>query len=151
VLAPASPCPIALDGAAEGTAIVRPLILSRRRDVLAHLGRRGLPHAEDPSNCDRRFLRTRVRHELVPLLEELSPRIVEHLCALAEMMAAVASRPDPWAGLGRAQRQAIEHALRRGRREVRLRLGAGVDVEIDLAAALSSGRPGAGRSLRGAR
>src|SRR5262249_28195938 len=31
-----------------------------------------------------RFLRTRVRRELVPLLEELSPGIVDHLTALAD-------------------------------------------------------------------
>jgi tRNA(Ile)-lysidine synthase len=63
---------------------IRPLYRARRADVDAHIARHHLPSAIDPSNRDPRFLRTRVRHELVPALEHLSPRIVEHLCRLAD-------------------------------------------------------------------
>jgi tRNA(Ile)-lysidine synthase len=63
---------------------VRPMITARRRDVEAHVARHRLPFATDPSNRDPRFLRTRVRYELLPVLERLSPRIVEHLCSLAD-------------------------------------------------------------------
>ena len=63
---------------------VRPLYRARRADVQAHVSRHHIPHVADPSNRDPRFLRTRVRHELLPLLERLSPRVVEHLCHLAD-------------------------------------------------------------------
>jgi tRNA(Ile)-lysidine synthase len=63
---------------------IRPMIRARRRDVEAHLARHGIPSASDPSNRDPRFLRTRVREEILPALERLSPRVVEHLCALAD-------------------------------------------------------------------
>jgi tRNA(Ile)-lysidine synthase len=63
---------------------IRPLYRARRSDIDAHVGRHDLPHAIDPSNRDPRFLRTRVRHEILPALERLSPRIIEHLCALAD-------------------------------------------------------------------
>jgi tRNA(Ile)-lysidine synthase len=63
---------------------IRPLYRARRGDVLAHVARHHIPHADDPSNRDPRFLRSRVRHEVLPLLERLSPRIVEHLCSLAD-------------------------------------------------------------------
>jgi tRNA(Ile)-lysidine synthase len=63
---------------------VRPLYCARRADVQAHVSRHHIPYAADPSNRDPRFLRTRVRHELLPLLERLSPRVVEHLCRLAD-------------------------------------------------------------------
>jgi len=63
---------------------VRPMVRARRRDIEAHVARHRIPHASDPSNHDPRFLRTRVRHELIPALERLSPRVVEHLCALAD-------------------------------------------------------------------
>ncbi|HEY8039563.1 MAG TPA: tRNA lysidine(34) synthetase TilS [Polyangiaceae bacterium] len=63
---------------------IRPLFRARRADIDAHVARHGLPHAVDPSNRDPRFLRTRVRHEVLPALERLSPRIVEHLCRLAD-------------------------------------------------------------------
>jgi tRNA(Ile)-lysidine synthase len=68
--------------------LVRPLLSARRSDVLAHLARHGLAYAQDPTNSDRRFLRARVRHDLLPRLEEQSPRLVEHLCALADLLTA---------------------------------------------------------------
>jgi len=124
------------------------LLRARRIDVIAHIERHHLPCAHDPSNVDPRFLRTRVRRELVPLLEELSPGIVPHLCALAEMMvegggagtgragddsiAARGSGTDPLAGLGRAQRQAIEQARLRGKSSVTLRVRGGREISISL-------------------
>jgi tRNA(Ile)-lysidine synthase len=63
---------------------IRPLFRARRVDIDAHIARHRVPHAIDPSNRNPRFLRARVRMELLPELERLSPRIVEHLCALAD-------------------------------------------------------------------
>jgi tRNA(Ile)-lysidine synthase len=63
---------------------IRPLLRARRADIDAHIARHRVPHAIDPSNRDPRFLRARVRMQLLPELERLSPRIVEHLCALAD-------------------------------------------------------------------
>ena len=69
---------------------IRPMLRARRSDVLAHLERHRVPFATDPSNRSPRFLRTRVRHELLPLLATLSPQIVAHLCALADQLVPVA-------------------------------------------------------------
>jgi tRNA(Ile)-lysidine synthase len=63
---------------------IRPLNRARRTDIDAHLKRHAIPFSLDPSNRDPRFLRTRVRSEILPALERLSPRIIEHLCSLAE-------------------------------------------------------------------
>jgi tRNA(Ile)-lysidine synthase len=63
---------------------IRPMIRARRADIQAHIARHAVPTSEDPSNGSPRFLRTRVRREILPLLEQLSPRIVDHLCALAD-------------------------------------------------------------------
>jgi tRNA(Ile)-lysidine synthase len=63
---------------------IRPFYRARRSDVEAHVSRHQVPFSLDPSNRDPRFLRTRVRHELLPVLERLSPRAVEHLCTLAD-------------------------------------------------------------------
>ena len=69
---------------------LRPLIEARKSELVAHAASRNIPFADDPSNRDRRHLRVRVRHELLPLLGSLDPRIVEHLCALADQAAALA-------------------------------------------------------------
>ena len=48
--------------------IIRPLIECSRAEVLAFLRAADLPFCEDSSNRDRRFLRNRIRHEVMPLL-----------------------------------------------------------------------------------
>jgi tRNA(Ile)-lysidine synthase len=53
--------------------VVRPLLDVPRRDLVAWARHRDLRWVEDPSNVDPRFLRNRIRHELLPLLEDLSP------------------------------------------------------------------------------
>jgi tRNA(Ile)-lysidine synthase len=63
---------------------VRPAIRARRLDIESHVTRHRVPHCVDPSNRDPRFLRARVRLEILPALERLNPRAVEHLCALAD-------------------------------------------------------------------
>ncbi|MDP9034814.1 MAG: tRNA lysidine(34) synthetase TilS [Myxococcota bacterium] len=63
---------------------IRPFLRARRADIDAHVFRHRVPFAIDPSNRDPRFLRSRVRHELLPALERLSPRVVDHLCRLAD-------------------------------------------------------------------
>ncbi len=49
--------------------LFRPLLSASRAEVLEHLGRRGLEWRHDASNDDPRFLRNRVRHELLPVME----------------------------------------------------------------------------------
>jgi len=69
-------------------ALVRPFIRARRHDIEAHLRRHSVSFASDPSNLDPRYLRVRVRRELLPLLEALSPGIVGHLNSLASDLSA---------------------------------------------------------------
>lgn len=52
--------------------LIRPLIETRRPAIEEYLGGRGLTWAEDPSNRDVRFLRNRIRHDLLPFMAELT-------------------------------------------------------------------------------
>jgi tRNA(Ile)-lysidine synthase len=85
VMPPRSPIPIDA-GQGSPVLLLRPLLAARRSDIRAHLERHHVPFHEDPSNTKRRFLRSRVRFELMPLLEELSPGAVAHLNALADQL-----------------------------------------------------------------
>ncbi|HZY02832.1 MAG TPA: tRNA lysidine(34) synthetase, partial [Anaeromyxobacteraceae bacterium] len=53
--------------------VVRPLVDRSRAEVLAFLRAEGLPWLEDPTNRSPRFLRNRVRSEVMPLLGRLGP------------------------------------------------------------------------------
>ncbi len=87
--------------------LVRPLIRARKLDVLAHLARHRVPFAQDPSNEDARFLRVRVRKEVLPLLESLSPTVVLHLCALADQLGEARDPDAPAYPLPRATLDAL--------------------------------------------
>ncbi|MFQ5511575.1 MAG: tRNA lysidine(34) synthetase TilS [Candidatus Krumholzibacteriia bacterium] len=64
--------------------IVRPLLRVGRADTSAYCRALDLPCAADPSNEDTRFLRNRIRHELLPLLREsYHPGVEENLRRLA--------------------------------------------------------------------
>jgi tRNA(Ile)-lysidine synthase len=115
---------------------IRPLIRARRSDILLHLERHRVRFATDPSNHDRRYLRVRVREELLPLLVELSPGIVGHLNALADALHA-GTEPRALAELplavplGRAQRDLLRRALERRQRRARVRLKGGHEAVLD--------------------
>lgn len=65
-----------IDGLAGMRADRRPLLGLRRADTHALCAEYGLTPVVDPTNTDPAHLRNRVRHELLPLLEELSGRDV---------------------------------------------------------------------------
>ena len=50
--------------------IARPFLETEKQDIIAYLGEKGIRFLEDSSNADLRFLRNRVRHELIPFLEQ---------------------------------------------------------------------------------
>ncbi len=52
--------------------LIRPLIETRRAAIEEYLGGRGLAWAEDPSNRDVRFLRNRIRHDLLPFMAKVT-------------------------------------------------------------------------------
>ena len=68
--------------------LARPLLGVPRARVLEHLRARGLAWREDPSNADPVHLRNRVRHELLPYLEQrFNPRLREALARTAALLA----------------------------------------------------------------
>lgn len=63
--------------------IVRPMLAVSRPEIEAYLAACGVPHMEDETNGDDTYTRNKVRHQLIPLLEELNPRAADHIAAAA--------------------------------------------------------------------
>jgi tRNA(Ile)-lysidine synthase len=120
--------------------LIRPFLRAPRTAIDAHLARHGIPSAHDPSNRDPRYLRVRVRHELLPLLRSLSPGIEVHLCALADQLGALDTKTDATGAasfgspLSRASRQAITALLRERSPRARVALKHGRTARWDEAA-----------------
>ncbi len=65
--------------------IIRPLIEAGKSELVAYCEAQSLPYFLDASNEDTRYLRNRIRHQLLPLLaEEYNPKIRAALVRLAE-------------------------------------------------------------------
>ena len=103
-----------------------PIIALRRVETRALCAAEGFVPFDDPSNGDRAFRRNRVRHELIPLLDDLAERDVSALLARqatllredAELLDGLAAALDPTDARALA---GAPPAL--GRRAVRLWLG----------------------------
>jgi tRNA(Ile)-lysidine synthase len=68
--------------------IVRPLLDCDREDLRHHLGELGQQWREDATNADTTRLRSLVRHEIVPVAEQVNPVFRETLARSLDLLAA---------------------------------------------------------------
>ena len=67
--------------------IIRPLIETGRREIVDYLDSNQIQYRIDTSNMDSKFLRNRIRNELLPLLEkEFNPKTREVLISLSKIL-----------------------------------------------------------------
>ena len=65
--------------------LFRPLLNVSRADLLAYAREHNLTWCEDESNSDVKFARNKVRHELLPQLENFCPGATAQLCRIASL------------------------------------------------------------------
>jgi tRNA(Ile)-lysidine synthase len=75
----------AIRPALDGGRVLRPLLGVRRAALAEYLARRQLAFVSDSSNDDRAIPRNRLRAEVVPALEAITPAAVANLARLAEL------------------------------------------------------------------
>ncbi len=66
--------------------IVRPLLDRTHEELCALLRLRGIAWHEDATNADTRYLRSFVRHEVVPLARQRNPRLFESMASTCEIL-----------------------------------------------------------------
>lgn len=110
-------------------ALVRPLLEASRADVLAYCEAHALAVVHDPSNQDQTYFRNKMRHAVLPLLDELALGVKTRLAQLGTLQAAenevlhtaaeaawqrsLHARGEGFVGLARAVLQAQPVALQR--------------------------------------
>ena len=77
-----------LAGLASSGSIVRPFLEVDRAAIDAYARRHAIAFVEDPTNLDLRYLRNRIRRELLPALERASPGFERELLAIGRRAAA---------------------------------------------------------------
>ena len=111
---------------------LRPLLGLRRADTAAACRAQGLPFWDDPHNADPRFTRVRLRHEVLPLLEEvLGGGVAEALARTAAQLRDDGEALDAAAHdlLARACRNAEDTVQERATRDDALDAGA-LDADV---------------------
>lgn len=73
----------------KSNSLVRPLLHMTRADILRYVQERNIEYRTDQSNSDQKYLRNKVRHDLLPFLEKnYQPRIKQLLAETATLLAA---------------------------------------------------------------
>lgn len=63
---------------------IRPLLFVGKKEIIEYLQENNIDYVEDSTNFNPDHTRNRIRHELLPLIEEMYPRASEHLLATAD-------------------------------------------------------------------
>lgn len=112
------------DDPSSGPCFVRPLLDISREQTRAACQAEGIAWWEDPHNDDPRFVRSRIRHTVMPMLErELGPGIAAALARTGELMRDDVEALDSMAehaleelrdgiGVDTARLETFEHALK---------------------------------------
>ena len=69
--------------ACEHGVILRPFLAVRRAEIESWLRSLGQPWHEDATNAETTYTRNRIRHEVLPVLAQVNPRVAEQLAHLA--------------------------------------------------------------------
>lgn len=64
--------------------IIRPILCCERQEIIAYLTEKGIPYVEDATNADTAYSRNYIRHEVLPLLREKNPALLENLLRSGE-------------------------------------------------------------------
>jgi tRNA(Ile)-lysidine synthase len=59
--------------------IIRPLLFATRHEILSFCQQEQIDYREDASNLETKYTRNKIRHDLIPVLEQINPRFVETL------------------------------------------------------------------------
>lgn len=66
--------------------IIRPLLCLERKEIEQYLIDRGIQWQTDSTNLEDDYTRNRVRHHVIPEMQEVAPNCVQQMCRTADML-----------------------------------------------------------------
>lgn len=73
----------------QGFPIYRPLLTWTKAEILQYLQSNNQPFVTDSTNADTHYRRNSIRHEVMPLLQQMNPRVVQAINAMANNLTEV--------------------------------------------------------------
>lgn len=73
---------------------IRPLLWAERKEIECYVRENGYDFVEDATNASTDYTRNKIRHQVMPLLEEINPKSTAHICGAAEKLSAVSAYID---------------------------------------------------------
>ena len=74
--------------------ILRPLLWAERKDIESFVQKQDYKFVEDSTNSEEIYTRNKIRHQILPMLEEINPKSVAHICSAAGKLGAVSDYMD---------------------------------------------------------
>ncbi|MBP3327219.1 MAG: tRNA lysidine(34) synthetase TilS [Coprococcus sp.] len=63
--------------------IIRPLLCVKRQEIEAYLAKNDMYYCMDSTNNDTEYTRNKIRHDILPAMEKINDRAIEHITKLA--------------------------------------------------------------------
>ncbi len=74
--------------------IIRPFLWAKRTEIENYIQENGYDYVEDGTNASDVYTRNKMRHQILPVLEQINSKSVEHICSAAEKLSAVSAYID---------------------------------------------------------
>ena len=74
--------------------VIRPLLWAGREEIEKYIQENAYDYIEDTTNASDAYTRNKIRHQVLPILEEINPRAKEHICSAAEKLSEVSAYID---------------------------------------------------------
>ena len=74
--------------------VIRPLLWAKREEIEEYVKEHAYDYVEDATNASDEYTRNRIRHQVLPVLEDINPRATHHICGVAEKLSEVSAYID---------------------------------------------------------
>ena len=73
---------------------VRPLLWAERKEIEQYIQKMGYEFVEDATNATVDYTRNKIRHQVIPVLEEINPKSIQHILAVSEKLSDISAYID---------------------------------------------------------